>query len=61
MLYLTLLKELAPDYKLYIAITDKTYHQAFETGIIKFVAQQNKVPFIVVNIKREEIVTWINW
>lgn len=59
-IYLTLLKKLEPNYKLYLAISDKTYYQTFQTGIVQYVAEQNNVSLIVTNIKQEEVTTWIN-
>lgn len=60
MVYLSLLAELAPEYKLYLAISDKSYLTQFQGDIIQFMVQKHKIPLIVVNIASEEIVKWIN-
>lgn len=60
MIYLPLLKEIAPDYELYLAVSDTAYYTDFQRQIIQFVVQQNHLPLIVVNIEAEEIVKWIN-
>lgn len=58
-LYLPLLEEKAPDYKLYMAISEFAYTNDFQREIIKRVVEYNEIPLIVVDIEREEVVAWI--
>ena len=59
-LYLSFLEEVEPDRKLYIAISDTVYDNIFCRKSIQFLIQRNQIPLIVVNITKEEIVTWTN-
>ena len=59
-LYLSFLEMVEPDRKLYVAITDAIYDNIFGRKSIQLLVQRNKVPLIVVNLAREEVVTWIN-
>ena len=59
MIYLSLLTEIAPEYELYLAVTDTAYYTDFQRAIIQFVVRQNQLRLIVVNVDVEEIVTWI--
>lgn len=59
MIYLTLLRETAPSYKLYLAISDIAYENEFQEGIIELLTTQHQMPLIIVDIEIEEIVQWI--
>lgn len=59
-LYLSFLEMVEPDRKLYLAIAEAVYDNIFGRKSIQLLVQRNKVPLIVVNIAREEVVTWIN-
>ncbi len=59
MIYLTLLRETAPSYKLYLAISDIAYENEFQEGIIELLTTQHQMPLIIVDIEKEEIVQWI--
>jgi hypothetical protein len=58
-LYLFLLAETAPEYKLYLAISDVVYKTDFQREMIQLVIKQDKIPLIVVDINTKEIVKWI--
>ena len=60
MLYLSLLAEVSPEYKLYLAISDKSYLTHFQGDVIQFMVQKYRIPLIVVKIASEEIVRWIH-
>lgn len=49
-LYLPLLEEKAPDYKLYMAISEFAYTNDFQRDLIKRVVEYNDIPLIVVDI-----------
>ena len=59
MIYLPLLLDTAPEYKLYLAISEFTYLNDFQRDIIKVVVERNAIPLIVVDLEQEEIVEWI--
>jgi hypothetical protein len=58
-IYLDLLAETAPDYKLYLAVSDITYEYDFQREIVQFVLKKNSVPLVVVDVQAEEIVEWV--
>ncbi len=60
MLYLTVLQQVLPEYKLFIGISEETYKNVFQRKMIQLVVQQHKLPLIIVNVEAEEIVKWIN-
>lgn len=59
MIYLPLLADTAPDFKLYVAISEFTYLNDFQRDIVKMVVERNAIPLVVVDIEKEEIVQWI--
>ena len=59
-LYRTLLRQLHPDYRLYLAIEQEAYETFFQTKGIQLVIKEYKILLIVINIVQEEIVQWIN-
>ena len=60
MMYLRLLAKVAPEYKLYLAISNKSYLTILRRQIIQLIMQEDKIPLIVVSINGEVIVEWIN-
>lgn len=60
MLYLPAISRLVPEYKLYVAISEVTYHSDMQRDIVKLAVQEYKLPMIVVNIARQEVTQWIN-
>jgi XisH protein len=58
--YRTLLDEVAPELKLYLAIADAIYESQFQRKSFQLVVQKNQVAMLVVDVVREEIVRWIN-
>ena len=59
MIYLPLLADIEPEYKLYLAISEFTYLNDFQRDIIKLVVERNAIPLIVVDLEKEAIVQWI--
>jgi hypothetical protein len=60
MVYESFIAETAPEYRLFVAISDTTYSAFFQRKAIRFLIEQKEVPLIVVNLELEEIVQWIN-
>ena len=58
--YRTLLKEVAPELKLYLAVADAIYHNQFQRKSFQLIVRENQVAMLIVDIVEEEIVTWIN-
>jgi hypothetical protein len=54
------LEEIAPERKLYIAVSSMLYQTFFTQDIVKLILSKHQVPIIVVDIEAEEIVQWIN-
>lgn len=59
MLYLPLLAEVAPDHMLYLAVSSIAYNDALQRESIRVALAYNQVRLIVVQLKTEEIVQWI--
>lgn len=58
--YSVYLGELEPDRKLFLAISEEIFRRFFERKAVKIVTQKKNIPIIVVDIKKEEVVEWIN-
>lgn len=59
-LYLSYLRILKPEHKLWLAISEKAFDEIFSIEGIEIVFEQNKMPLIIVRIETEEIVKWID-
>ncbi|WP_199294421.1 element excision factor XisH family protein [Anabaena sp. FACHB-1237] len=55
-----MIRQLHPDYRLYLAIEQEAYETFFQTKGIQLVIEEYKILLIVINIVQEEIVQWIN-
>ena len=49
-----------PTRKLYLAVSHRTYNTFFRQKAVKVIIQRNQLNLLVVNIKQEEVVKWIN-
>jgi hypothetical protein len=59
-IYRYLLEEIAPDRKLYIAISHTAYNNFFRQDVTQLILKKHQLPLIIVNIETEEIQQWIN-
>jgi XisH protein len=59
-IYRYLLEEIAPDRKLYIAISEVAYNAFFTQDVIKLIIDRHQLPIVIVDTETEEIVQWIN-
>ncbi len=59
-MYFPLIATLAPEYKLYLAISDTAYNDIFQRKSVQLIISWNNPPLLVVNILTEEITQWIN-
>lgn len=57
-LYQGFLEVLAPERKLYLAISKKVYDRFFEQKAIQLIVQRYQLPLLIVDIEKEEIVKW---
>ena len=60
MLYLPAIRKLVPEYKLYVAISEVTYHSDLQRDIIKLAVDAYKLPLIVVSLANQKVTKWIN-
>lgn len=58
--YRSLLRMIAPQDTLYLAIDDLIYRTELQRKSFQLIMRDNRIPLVVVNIVEEEIVTWIN-
>lgn len=59
-IYRYLLEEIAPDRKLYVAVSNVAYNAFFIQDVTQLILNKHQLPIIVVDIEAEEIVQWIN-
>jgi len=59
-MYQTFLAEIEPDRKLYLAISEKAYHDTFRLEAVQLLIKRFAIPLIVVNVEQEEVVEWID-
>jgi hypothetical protein len=59
-IYRYLLEEIAPDRKLYIAVSTVAYKSFFSQDVIQLILKKHQLPLIVVDTETEEIRQWIN-
>ena len=59
-IYNSFLKVVAPERKLYVAISHAAYKGFFGKEAIQLIVNTHQLPLIVVNLETEEIVQWVN-
>ncbi|MGK7927687.1 MAG: XisH family protein [Spirulina sp.] len=59
-IYRTLLKSVLPEAKVYLGISRSIYQSFFLQKAIQTIQNETQLMLIVVNLKKEEIVKWIN-
>lgn len=57
-LYQGFLEVLAPERKLFLAISKKVYDRFFQQKAIQFIVQRYQLPLLIVDVENEEIVKW---
>lgn len=58
--YSVYLEELEPERKLFLAVGHEIFQRFFERKSVQIVTEKKKIPIIVVNLEKEEVVKWIN-
>jgi hypothetical protein len=58
-MYQAFLAEIEPDRKMYLAISDRAYHDVFRLEAVQLLMRRYPIPLIVVDVERKEIVEWI--
>ena len=58
-IYQTLLPEVRPEYKLYLAVNDVTYINDFQRQSVALILKKNKVALLVVDVESEDVMEWI--
>jgi hypothetical protein len=59
-LYRIYLKNIAPEDKLYLAISATVYEEQFTRPAFAVIIEEKRLPLLVVDTAREEVVQWIN-
>jgi hypothetical protein len=59
-LYRIYLRNIAPEEKLYLAISTTTYEEQFTRPAFSIILQEKGLPLLVVDTEHEEVVQWIN-
>lgn len=59
-LYVVFLRNLKPQHRLWLAISDTTFEELFSLEGIELIFEAYKIPLIIVDIKSEEVVKWIS-
>jgi len=59
-LYKGYMQVVEADRKLFLAIGEDIYRTFFQKKAVQFVVNQKRLPLIIVNLDKEEIVEWIN-
>ncbi len=57
--YRTLLEEVAPQERLYLAISDTVYTKRFQRASFQLIVQKHHIRLVVVNVEQEEVIQWI--
>lgn len=60
-IYRLSLKRKNPERILFIAIRDDVYRRIFETSDGKLLVVEEQIRLLVFNVRKKEIVKWINW
>ncbi len=60
LIYLDLMEIIAPDYELFIAVSDWIYHKHFTKKATQYILQKRRIALIVVDIEKEKIAEWTN-
>ncbi len=61
MIYKGLLKFMATDRKLYLAVSDLAFEETFSKKAVQALLSEYGIAMFVVNIQLEEVIRWINW
>ena len=59
-IYRYILEEIAPDRKLYVAVSIIAYKNFCKQDVIQFILNKHQLPLIIVDTQMEEIRQWIN-
>ncbi|WP_016949742.1 XisH family protein [Anabaena sp. PCC 7108] len=58
LIYQTFLSLTHPEYKVYLAISEKIYEKFFKQVAIELILQKYQISLLVVDINKEEIIKW---
>ena len=59
LIYLRLLSRIAPEYKLYLAVSTMAYHYDLERATIRLIMDDYEVSLLVVDLSTEKVAEWI--
>ena len=58
--YRIYLKSIAPEDKLYLAISSAIYKKQFVRPAFAIIVQEKQLPLLIVDLEHEEVIEWIN-
>lgn len=59
-LYQKLLRQTAPEYQLYLAVSEAVYDDFFSLGGIRFIVQDTPILLLIIKLDTEEVQQWIS-
>jgi hypothetical protein len=60
LIYRAFLEMIAPEHKLYLAVSDETFEDFLSGKALQFLVQRYQLALLVINVQSEEIVRWIS-
>ena len=57
--YLDMIELAGLDYELYLAVSELVYERSFSRPVISQIVERHQVKLLVVDIKKEEVIKWI--
>ncbi len=58
--YRSLVEIVAPDYELYLALSEFVHHKFLGQKAIQVIIKRTQIALLVVNVEQEEVVQWID-
>jgi hypothetical protein len=59
LMYVAFLQETAPEYQVYIGLSQDAYDRFFQQKAVLFLQKRYGLELLIVDIEQEEVVTWI--
>lgn len=59
-LYAAMLEKIEPDREIFLAVTEPTFENVFDTRASRWLSQRLGIRLLVISVQREEILVWID-
>ncbi|MCP4709302.1 MAG: XisH protein [Planctomycetes bacterium] len=59
LMYYAFLEQIAPQYEVYLAISQFSYNRFFQKKAIRFLLKRYQIALLIVNLEQEEIIQWL--